>query len=68
LYSRTDIDSTFRIAVEGALAVSGVPTTANRWLTGTVDATVSDGRLTIGNAAGASNNKLNFVDIARLTP
>jgi len=45
-----------------------VPTTANRWLTGTVDATVSDGRLTIGNAAGASNNKLNFVDIARLTP
>jgi len=61
-------DSTYRIAVEGTLAVSGTPTTANRWFTGTVDVTVSDGLLTIGNAPGGANNKLNFVDIARLAP
>lgn len=46
-------------------AVSGTPTTANRWVEGTVEVAVTDGRLTIGNAAGASNNKLAFVVIER---
>src|SRR5262249_61760354 len=64
----SNIDSVFRIAVEGVLAVSGTPTTANRWIEGTVTVTVADGRLTVGNAGGASNNKINFIEIAPATP
>jgi len=59
----SNLDSTFRISVEGVLAVSGSPTGARRWLEGTVIVTVTDGRLTIGNASGAVNNKLNYVDV-----
>jgi glucose/arabinose dehydrogenase len=58
-------DSVFRTNVEGVLAVSGTPTTANRWFEGTVTVTVSDGRLTVTNGAGASNNKINFVEISQ---
>jgi glucose/arabinose dehydrogenase len=56
-------DSVFRIAVEGVLTVSGTATSAARWVEGTATVTVTDGRLTIGNAAGASNNKLCFVEV-----
>jgi hypothetical protein len=59
-------DSIFRINVESVLAVNGTPTSATRWLEATVTVTVTDGRLTISNAAGASNNKLCFVDITGL--
>jgi hypothetical protein len=59
-------DSVYRINVEGVLAVSGTPTSANRWIEGTVTVTVTDGRLTISNGAGAVNNKINFVDITRV--
>jgi hypothetical protein len=47
------------------LAASGTPTSSIRWFEGTVTVTVSDGRLTISNATGASNNKICFVDITR---
>ncbi len=57
------LDSTFRISVEGRLAVSGTPTGAARWLEGTVSVIVTDGRLTVANAAGAVNNKLNYIDV-----
>lgn len=56
-------DSTYRLNVEGVLAVSGSPTAATHWLEGTVRVTVSDGRLSITNGAGGVNNKLNAVDI-----
>jgi len=59
-------DSIFRINVEGVLSVNGTPTSATRWLEATVTVTVTDGRLTISNAAGASNNKLCFVEITSL--
>jgi N-acetylneuraminic acid mutarotase len=58
------IDSSFQIAVEGVLTVSGTPTTANHWVEGTKTVQVTDGKLTISNAAGAKNNKINFVEIA----
>ena len=45
--------------------VSGTPTSATRWIEGTAVVTVTDGRLTVSNGAGASNNKVNFVDIER---
>ncbi len=57
-------DSVFRINVEGVLSVNGTPTTANRWLEATVTVTVADSRLTVTNASGASNNKINFVEVA----
>jgi glucose/arabinose dehydrogenase len=59
----SNFDSVFRVTVEGVLTVSGTPTTATRWIEGTATVTVSDGRLTIRSGAGASNNKICFVDI-----
>ena len=55
---------TFRIAVEGVLTVDGTPTTTSRWVEGTATVTVADGRLTISSYAGATGNKLCFVEIA----
>ncbi|MDT5038052.1 MAG: hypothetical protein QOE03_3237 [Micromonosporaceae bacterium] len=57
------VDSTFNLTVEGVSAVSGTPSATQRWFEGTVLATVSDGRLTIANGAGAVNNKVSYLDI-----
>ena len=57
-------DSVFRLNVEGVLTVSGTPTSSTRWLEGTSTVTVSDGRLTVSNGAGASNNKICFIEIS----
>jgi hypothetical protein len=57
-------DSTYGINVEGVLTVSGTPTSATRWISGTKTVTVSDGRLTLSNASGANNNKVCFIDIS----
>jgi glucose/arabinose dehydrogenase len=59
-------DSVFRIAAESTLLVNGTPTTSSRWVDATATVTVSDGRLTLSNGAGASNNKVCFVDITQL--
>lgn len=56
-------DSTFRIAVEGVLAVNGSPSDGSRFVEGIVTVMVSDGRLTVTNAAGAVNNKLAFIEV-----
>lgn len=56
-------DSVFRVNVEGVLTISGTPDSSTRWLSGTKTVTVSDGRLTISNGSGASNNKICFIDI-----
>ena len=57
---------TYRIAAEGVLTVSGTPTGSSRWLEGTQTVTVSDGRLTVSNATGASGNKVCFLEIVRV--
>jgi hypothetical protein len=59
----SNIDSVFRTNVEGVLTVNGTPTTSTRWIEGTATVTVTDGRLTIRSASGASNNKICFVEI-----
>jgi hypothetical protein len=59
-------DSVYRINVEGVLAINGTPTSATRWVENTVTVTVTDGRLTVSNATGAVNNKLNFIDVTQL--
>jgi hypothetical protein len=55
--------SAFAIAAEGVIVVRGTTTTAARWLDGTTTVTVADGRLTLRNAAGATSNKICFVEI-----
>ena len=57
--------STFRISAEGVLVISGVTTSANRWLDATRTVTVTDGRLTIRNAPGATSNKICFIEVTR---
>jgi glucose/arabinose dehydrogenase len=61
----SQVNSVFRVNVEGVLVVNGTPTSATRWIEGTATVTVSDGRLTVSNAIGASNNKVNYLDIER---
>jgi predicted membrane GTPase involved in stress response len=56
-------DITYRIAVEGVLTVSGTSNSASRWVEGTKMVTVSDGRITLRSATGATANKICFVEI-----
>ena len=59
----TAFDSVYKINVEGLLTVNGTPSSSNRWIWGTSTVTVNDGRLTVSNGAGATNNKICFIDI-----
>jgi hypothetical protein len=59
-------DSVYRLAAESVVVVDGTPTAARRWVEGTADVTVTDGRLTISSAPGAVNNKLAFVEVRLL--
>ena len=56
-------DSYYKMAIEGVVAVDGAPAANAPWRQGTSIVTVSDGRITLSNPAGAYNNKLCFVDI-----
>jgi probable HAF family extracellular repeat protein len=56
-------DSTYRVSVEGTIVLDGSPTLAQPWLEGTAQVDVTDGRLSVTNAAGSSNDKLNYLDI-----
>jgi hypothetical protein len=60
----TAFNSVYKIAAEGVLVVNGTPTTGSRWVEGTKTVTISDGRLTLTNASGASNNKICFIDVS----
>ena len=57
-------DSVYRLTVEGVLTVNGTPTSSTRWFEGTSTVTVTDGRLTVANGSGASNNKICFLEIS----
>ncbi|MGA2279704.1 MAG: S8 family serine peptidase [Verrucomicrobiota bacterium] len=56
-------NSVYKINVEGVLTVNGTPSSGSRWKEGTSTVTVSDGKLTVSNATGASNNKICFLEI-----
>jgi hypothetical protein len=47
-------------------AVNGTPTSAQRWIEGTVTVSVADGRLTASSGSGVVNNKLNFIEVTLL--
>jgi hypothetical protein len=55
--------TTYRFEVEGVPGLSGTPTAQSRWVSGSNTVTVTDGRLTVSNGSGASNNKLCFAEI-----
>jgi hypothetical protein len=59
---------TYRYAVEGVLTINGTVNSANRWVAARTNVSVTDGRLTLANASGASNNKVCFLELARLLP
>jgi uncharacterized delta-60 repeat protein len=61
-------DSVYRMNLEGQLALAGTPGGAVRWFERTVRVAVSDGRLTLSNAAGAVNNKIAFIEIKGAAP
>ncbi len=56
-------DSVYKYNLEGTLALSGTPTAGSHWIDGMVMISVSDGRLTLTNAAGSVNNKIDFIEI-----
>ncbi len=55
----------FRINLEGTLALSGTQTSTARWIDRTVIVNVTDGRLTLSNGAGTTNNKICFIEITQ---
>jgi hypothetical protein len=60
-----NIDSVYRVNVNGVLTVSGTPTSSKRWIEGTVSTTVTNGFITVTNATGSSNNKVDYIDITQ---
>lgn len=60
-------NSVYKFDLDGVRIIDGVPTSANRWIEGTRTVIVDDGYLGIGNATGAVNNKLAYIDIAPAT-
>jgi uncharacterized delta-60 repeat protein len=61
-------DSVYKLNLENKLAISGTPGGNIRWFEGSFNVLVSDGRLTLSNAAGAINNKVAFIHIVPAAP
>src|SRR5260370_12292470 len=59
-------DSIHQIAVQGVLAISGGVNVLSRYQEAWRTVTVTNGRLTITDADGSRNNKLNFIEINQI--
>jgi hypothetical protein len=59
----TATDSKYKMNLEGQLALAGNPAGDTHWFRSTSIVNVTDGRLTLTNAIGSSNNKISFIDI-----
>jgi hypothetical protein len=57
------VDGVYRIAAEGTVVIDGTPTAASHWIDRTATVSVTDGRLTITNASGSSNDKIDFIEV-----
>src|SRR5204862_142658 len=57
------IDSHYKINIEGKQAFDFVPTSANRWIGSTTNVKVTDGKLSLTNPTGSSNNKVCFIEV-----
>jgi hypothetical protein len=60
--------SVYKLNLEKTLAVSGTPSGATFGFKRTIRVQVSDGRLTLSNATGASNNKVDWIEIKAAAP
>src|SRR5205807_9817969 len=58
-------NSIYKINVNGVLVVSGTPTSSKRWIEGTASITVTTGFVTVTNATGSNNNKIDYIDITQ---
>lgn len=58
----------YHLAAEGIPLLNGVPASTNRWVEGIGTVLVHNGRLTLSNITGASNNCLDYVGISALAP
>lgn len=61
-----NFDGIYRVAVGGQLFLEAQPTDTSRFFERIGSAWVTDGRLSVGNYPGSSNNKINFIEIAAL--
>jgi hypothetical protein len=61
----SNIDSVYRLNAETTLALSGTPTSSTHWFDNTVSVAVTDGRLTVSNASGSQNNKIDFIEVTQ---
>lgn len=64
----TAIDSVYKLDINGSVALSGTPTSANHWVEGTIAVAVTNGKIALTNDAGGSNNKIDFIDITPVAP
>jgi fibronectin type 3 domain-containing protein len=62
----TAVDSRYQLRVEGVQIYDVTPVAPNYWGEGTVEVTVTDGRLTVSTGPSATNAKLNFVEVTSI--
>ena len=62
----SSVGHSFEIDVNGVLGVKGKPTSGNHWVEGRVTVQVTNGLLSVSNAPGARNNKLDYIDISEM--
>jgi hypothetical protein len=60
------VNSVYEIAAEGTLIINGTPTSTTHWFDKTITVPVTDGTLTLTNAAGSNNNKVDFIVVNKL--
>jgi uncharacterized delta-60 repeat protein len=61
-------DSVYKLSLENNLALEGTPGGDVHWFERSFNVLVTDGRLTLSNAAGSVNNKIAFMHITPAAP
>ena len=62
------LGGTYRLNVENVPLLDAAPATENPWVEAVGTVVVTDGRLTVSNAPGATDNRLAFVEVSSLPP
>jgi fibronectin type 3 domain-containing protein len=58
-----NFNSVYKLNVNGNLIVSGTPTASHLWFAGTINVSVTNGKITVADASGGSNGKIDEIDI-----
>ena len=64
----TEHDSVYALDADGANVVTATPNALNLWADATQTITVTNGLLTVTSGAGASNNKIDAIDVLPAPP